>query len=45
MIKSQNQFDDIMNNKIEFIPLMVVRKESIHVVTVDFEYQFIEVIA
>ena len=42
MIKSQNQFDDIMNNKIEFIPLMVVRKESIHVVTVDFEYQFIE---
>lgn len=42
MMKSQNQFDDIMNNKIEFIPLMVVRKESIHVVTVDFEYQFIE---
>lgn len=42
MIKSQNQFDDIMNNKIEFIPLMVVRKESILVVTVDFEYQFIE---
>ena len=42
IIKSQNQFDDIMNNKIEFIPLMVVRKESIHVVTVDFEYQFIE---
>ena len=31
-----------MNNKIEFIPLMVVEKESIHVVTVDFEYQFIE---
>lgn len=42
MIKNQNQFDDIINNKVEFIPLMVVRKESIHVVTVDFEYQFIE---
>lgn len=42
MIKNQNQFDDIINNKVEFIPLMVVRKESIHVVTVDFEYQFFE---